>query len=114
MKYITDEEIFKIARPIWKNMNASSNQIDYEGFSRDFSNELKKIITKGRFEAQCKKHKILTSLIADAEPIACIRRKEGIGVIFRQLSSSQEGEFMGNLIISLENGKAEVLDATIY
>ena len=114
MKKITDEEVFEIARPIWINMNICSNNVDYEGFSRDFSDKLKETLTKERFEVQCGKHEILTSLIPNAEPLACIRRKEGYGIIFRQLSSTQEGEFMGNLIINLADGKAKVIDATIY
>ena len=114
VKNLTDEEIFKIARPIWVNMNICSNNVDYVGFSRDFSDKLRETLTIDRFESQCEKHEILTSLIPHAEPLACIRRKEGFGIVFRQLSSTQEGEFMGNLIINISDGKAEVIDATIY
>ena len=33
----TDEEIIKIANPIWDNLVRASNQKDYGGFTRDFS-----------------------------------------------------------------------------
>ena len=32
-----DEEIFKIAEPIWDNLVKSSNMKDYGGFTKDFS-----------------------------------------------------------------------------
>lgn len=114
MKYLSDEEIFRIAMPIWKNMNECSNGINYEGFSKKFSEDLKKRITKNRFEEQCEKFELLTSLKADAEPIACIRRKEGFAVIFRQYSAELEGEFMGSLVLSISEDEVEVMDAAIY
>lgn len=114
MKQLTDEEVYKIAKPIWINMNDCSNKTDYFGFTKDFGDELKAKITKERFEEQCKNHPILTSLVIGAEPVACIRRKEGYGIVFRQLSTTQQGEFMGNLIIDCSGVKPVVIDATIY
>lgn len=114
MNELSDKEIYKIAEPIWENMNICSNNIDYEGFSKDFSESLKKTITEERFIDQCKNHKILTSLKLGATPVACIRRSEGVGIVFKQLSNEFEGEFMGNLILSKSENKIEVIDATIY
>ena len=34
---IKDEEIFKIAEPIWDNLVKSSNMKDYGSFTKDFS-----------------------------------------------------------------------------
>ncbi len=36
----TDEEIIKIAKPIWDNLVKSSNIKDYGGFTRDFSSQM--------------------------------------------------------------------------
>ena len=35
-----DEEIIKIAEPIWDNLIKSSNIKDYGGFTRDFSTQM--------------------------------------------------------------------------
>ena len=35
-----DDEIFKIAEPIWDNLVKSSNMKDYGGFTRDFSSQM--------------------------------------------------------------------------
>ena len=36
----TDEEIIKIANPIWDNLIKASNQKDYGSFTRDFSSQM--------------------------------------------------------------------------
>ena len=35
-----DEELFKIAEPIWNNLVRSSNMKDYGGFTKDFSSQM--------------------------------------------------------------------------
>ena len=35
-----DEEIFKIAEPIWDNLIKSSNMKDYGSFTKDFSSQM--------------------------------------------------------------------------
>ena len=36
----SDEELFKIAEPIWDNLVKSSNIKDYGGFTKDFSSQM--------------------------------------------------------------------------
>ena len=36
----TDDEIIKLANPIWLNLIKSSNMKDYGGFTRDFSSQM--------------------------------------------------------------------------
>ena len=36
----TDEELFEIGKPFWKNLVRSSNLKDYGGFTRDFSTQM--------------------------------------------------------------------------
>ena len=36
----SDEEIIKIASPIWSNLVKSSNIKDYGGFTKDFSSQM--------------------------------------------------------------------------
>ena len=35
-----DDEIYKLAKPIWDNLVRSSNLKDYGGFTRDFSTQM--------------------------------------------------------------------------
>lgn len=61
MKQLTDEEVYKIAKPIWIKMNDCFNNMDYFDFTKEFGDELEAKITKERFGEQCKNHPILTS-----------------------------------------------------
>ena len=36
----TDDEIIKLANPIWSNLIRSSNMKDYGGFTKDFSSQM--------------------------------------------------------------------------
>lgn len=94
-------------------MSASSKNIDYEAFSARFSDQLKGQVTKERLETQCNDIPLLTSL-AEAIPIACIRRKEGVTVLFRQSSHSLEGEFDGQLTLDGTLEEHEVVNAQVY
>jgi len=110
---LSDEQVYELAVPIWENMSKGSNNSDYEMFSSSFSSSLKKHVNRERFESQCKEIPLLTSLGAST-PLACIRRKKGVTVIFRQLSTSLEGEFLGQLTLYGTKDKNEVINAQVY
>ena len=99
--------------PVWEAMSLASKNIDYGTFSAQFSSDLKGLITKERFENQCKESPLLTSL-TEASPVACIRRSEGVTVIFRQFSGTLEGEFIGQLTLSGTLEDHEVVNAQVY
>ena len=42
----SDDEIYKLAKPIWDNLVKSSNLKDYGGFTRDFSTQMLLVLTK--------------------------------------------------------------------
>lgn len=110
---LSDDKVYEVAIPIWETMMQGSNAINFELFSNSFSSELKERIGKEKFERQCKEFPLLTSL-AKAEPIACIRRHDGVTVIFRQLSTQLEGEYIGQVRLSGETNNIEVTDAQVY
>lgn len=110
---LSDEHIYQLATPVWENMKKGSNAVDYEKFSSSFSQTFKNRVDKSRFESQCKEFPLLTSL-GQATPVACIRRKEGVTVIFRQLSTKLEGEFIVQVTLSGTSEKYEVINAQAY
>ncbi len=113
LSILSDEKIFEIAQPIWDKMSEGSNKVDFELFSGHFSIELKNKIGKERFQSQCKEFPLLTSL-GRATPVSCIRRKEGVTIIYRQLSTQLEGEFIGQLTLSGSSHEHRVINAQVY
>ncbi len=110
----TDEEIIKIANPIWDNLVKTSNQKDYGGFTRDFSSQMLFGANEIELGKQWANNKLLTSLSEKQEFLGCIRRAQFITVLYKQTSNTIPGEFLGRLVLGFEDGAVKVFGATIY
>ena len=109
-----DQEIFKIAEPIWDNLVKSSNMKDYGGFTRDFSSQMLYGANEVELGKQWANNKLLTSLSEKQEFLGCIRRAQFITVLYKQTSNTIPGEFLGRLVLGVEDGVVKVFGATIY
>ena len=58
----TDEEIIKIADPIWANLLKSSNMKDYGRFTKDFSSQMLYGANEVELGKQWASNKLLSSL----------------------------------------------------
>ena len=110
----SDDEIIKIANPIWENLVRSSNNKDYGSFTKDFSSQMLYGANEVELGKQWSSNKILTSLSEDQEVLGCIRRDNFITVLFKQKSNTVPGEFLGRLVLGLEGDMIKVFGATIY
>ena len=110
----TDEEIFKIGKPFWENLVRSSNLKDYGGFTRDFSTQMLFGANEVELGKQWANNKLLTSLSEKQEFLGTIRRNQFITVLYKQTSQTMPGEFLGRLVLGVEDGLVKVFGATIY
>ena len=110
----TDEEIIKIANPIWDNLIKTSNQKDYGGFTKDFSSQMLYGANEVELGKQWANNKLLTSLSEKQQFLGTIRRNQFITVLYKQTSQTVPGEFLGRLVIGVEDGLVKVFGATIY
>ena len=111
---MTDEEILKIANPIWNGLVESSNKKDYGGFTKDFGTQMLFGANEVELGKQWANNKLLTSLAEDYEAFGCLRRGMNITVLFKQKSKEIEGEFLGRLVLGVEGDDVKVFGATIY
>ena len=109
-----DEEIFKIADSIWANLIKSSNMKDYGGFTKDFSSQMLYGANEVELGKQWANNKLLTSLSEKQEFLGTIKRGQYITVLFRQTSNTLSGEFLGRLVLGVEDEEVKVFGATIY
>ena len=109
-----DEEMIKIANPIWLNLVKSSNIKDYGGFTKDFSSQMLYGANEVELGKQWSNNKLLTSLSEKQEFLGCIRRDKFITVLYKQTSNVLPGEFLGRLVLGLEGDEIKVFGATIY
>ena len=110
----TDEEIIKIAEPIWNNLVKASNIKDYGGFTRDFSSQMLFGANEVELGKQWANNKLLTSLSEKKEVLGCLRRNSHVTVLYKQISNAVPGDFLGRLVLGVEGDEVKVFGATIY
>ena len=110
----SDDEIIKIANPIWENLVRSSNNKDYGSFTKDFSSQMLYGANEVELGKQWANNKLLTSLSEKQEFLGCIRRDKFITVLYKQKSNTVAGEFLGRLVLGVEGELVKVFGATIY
>ena len=110
----TDDEIIEIANPIWDNLVKTSNQKDYGGFTRDFSSQMLFGANEVELGKQWANNKLLTSLSDKREAFGCLRRDNYVTVLYKQTSNTVPGEFLGRLVLGVEDDEVKVFGATIY
>jgi hypothetical protein len=109
-----DDEIFKIAEPIWDNLVKSSNIKDYGGFTRDFSSEMLYGANEVELGKQWASNKLLTNLSEEKEFLGCLRRNKFVTVLLKQKSNTVPGDFLGRLVLGVEGDDVKVFGATIF
>ena len=110
----TDEEIIRIANPIWDNLVRASNQKDYGGFTRDFSSQMLFGANEVELGKQWANNELITNLEQTYRPFGTLRRGEHITVLIKQTNTKIQGEFLGRLVLGVEDGEVKVFGATIY
>ena len=110
----SDQEIIDIANPIWDNLVKSSNIKDYGGFTRDFSSQMLFGANEVELGKQWANNKLLTSLSDKKVVIGCLRRNLQVTVLYKQNSNTIPGDFLGRLVLGVEDEEVKVFGATIY
>jgi len=110
----TNEEILEIANPIWDNLVKSSNVKDYSGFTKDFSAQMLYGANEVEIGKQWANNKLLTSLSKQRKFFGCLRRNNFVTVIFKQTSETVPGDFLGRLVLGVEDDKVKIFGATIF
>ena len=110
----TDKEILEIADPIWDNLIKHSNNKDYSGFTKDFSAQMLYGANEVELGKQWSNNKLLTSLSKQRKFLGCLRRNSFVTVLFKQTSDTVSGDFLGRLVLGIEDDKVKVFGATIF
>ena len=94
----SDEEIIKIADPIWSNLVKSSNIKANE-------------VELGK---QWASNELISSLTENCRAFGCLRRGLYVTVLYKQTSTKLPGDFLGRLVLGDEGGLVKVFGATIF
>jgi len=110
----TDKEIIEIAKPIWDNLVRASNIKDYGGFTKDFSSQMLFGANEVELGKQWANNKLLTSLSEEYEVFGCLKRDQFVTILYKQTSQTLPGEYLGRLVLGIEDDRVKVFGATIY
>ena len=110
----SDEEIFEIGKSFWENLVRSSNLKDYGGFTKDFSTQMMFGANEVELGKQWANNELITNLEETYKPFGTLRRGEHITILIKQKNKKIPGEFLGRLVLGVEDGETKVFGATIY
>ena len=110
----SDEEIFELGKPFWENLVRSSNMKDYGGFTKDFSSQMLYGANEVELGKQWASNKLLTNLSQDKEFLGCLRRNGFVTILIKQKSEKIQGDFLGRLVLGVEDEQIKVFGATIF
>mgnify|MGYP001218235142 FL=1 len=111
---MSDDEIMEIANPIWDSLVQASNKKDYGGFTKHFAKDMLFGANEVEIGKQWASNKMLTTLSTDRECFGCLRRKDYVTVLFKQTSTEIPGEYLGRLVLGIEDDSVKVFGATIF
>ena len=110
----SDDEIIKIANPIWSNLVKSSNIKDYGGFTKDFSSQMLYGANEVELGKQWASNELISSLSEGCKALGCLKRGQYVTILYKQTSTKIPGEFLGRLVLGEEGGLVKVFGATIF
>ncbi|PPR45798.1 MAG: hypothetical protein CFH18_00726 [Alphaproteobacteria bacterium MarineAlpha5_Bin8] len=110
----SDEEIIKIADPLWDNLIKCSNNKDYSGFTKDFSAQMLYGANEVELGKQWANNELLVSLSKNRDCLGCLRRNGYVTIIYKQKSEKISGDFLGRLVLGEEEGDIRIFGATIF
>lgn len=104
---LSEKEILDLVEPIMDNCLRGSNEYDHAKHVRDFTDRLKNIVTPENLEAQLTYR--LPGFFTDREFVSLFRKKDRIGIVWRQFISATKDEFVNHAIF-VEIEKTMLID----
>ena len=110
---MSEDEILNIANPIMDNLMQASTDIDHERHVRDFSERLKKIVTKENLEQQCNLYQKELGYFSDRELMGVVRKDTDVRIFWKQWYTKSKNEYLAFIHLIENNGKIEVVNASV-
>ena len=112
--HMSDEEILKVAHPMWDELIENSNSGQYGKFVKNFSHKLLFGLNEIEVGKQFAKSELTRSLDPKYDYLGIIRRGEHVTVLYRVRSTKKEGEWLGRLVLGYEEADIKIFGASIF
>ena len=110
---MTDEQIMAIVSPIMDNLMQASTERDHARHIRDFSDNMKAIVTKENFDQQCREYQERLGVFTDRVLVGIFKKKTDVRVFWKQWYSKSDDEYLAFIHVIKRNGKLEVVNASV-
>ena len=110
---MSEAEILAVANPIMNNLMQASTDIDHARHVKDFTDQLKTIVTKESLEAQCKKYQAKLGYFAEREFVAVFRKETDAAIFWKQKCTKSNGEHIAFLRLISANGRIFVQNVSV-
>lgn len=102
---MSDDEILDIANPIMDNLMDASTEINHEKHIRDFTERMKKVVTKDYLQKVCKQYQSEKGIFSERQLAAIFKRPNSAAIVWRQSFTKARGEFVAEMILVKEHGR---------
>ncbi|NOH97740.1 hypothetical protein [Vibrio sp. 99-70-13A1] len=102
---LSEQQILDIATPIMDNLMEASTKIDHENHVRDFTDRMKKIVSKEYLQAVCEQYQAEKGFFSDREVVAVFKRPDSAAIVWKQSFTKAKGEFVAEMVLVEVNGK---------
>ena len=110
----TDKEILDIANPMWRDLVKYSNNQNYIGFTKHFCTEMMRGANEIEIGKQWARNPLTKNLSTQKEVLGLLRRGEYVTIVYKQTNNKMPGEYLGRLVLGLEEDKVKIFGATIF
>jgi hypothetical protein len=104
---LTDQEIVQIADPIWDDIVQGANEKNWDLFSKYMPADHATDEVRKNVEQQWENNPVLTSLSTKREFLSILRKADCVLVLWKQLSTQAEGEFLAMLYLKSLDSKVK-------
>ena len=100
---MSKKEILDIANPIMDNLMDASTDIDHERHTRNFTDRMKRIVTREYLHKVCENYQAEKGFFAERKPVAVFRRPYSAAIVWQQSFTKAEGEFVAEMVLVCQN-----------
>ena len=109
----SESEILAIANPIMDNLMQASTEVNHARHVKDFSDELKLIVTKENLEAQCKAYQATLGTFAERKFVAVFKKETDVAIFWKQKYTQSTGEHIAFLRLIEVDGQIRVQNVSV-
>lgn len=102
---MSENEILKIANPIMDNLMEASTNIDHEGHTKNFTDRMRRIVTKDYLQKVCEEYQAEKGFFGKREPVAVFRRPDSAAIVWKRSFTKAKGEFVAEMVLVHQNGR---------